>query len=175
MTTQMDLVALLKAYEDASNRHDVGAAVSMFTEDGCIEAQGKPYCDPAALRAAHEYDLASRTQITLSDFVVEGHTVTCHFVYCDELDRAVGLDGTHSRAVFTFENGRIRLFQSLPPAEAELQRHRQAKRPFRQWAQAHYPEEVAKGFTFDYESGASLFRVVQAWRESQPGGTGAYR
>jgi hypothetical protein len=31
------------------------------------------------------------------------------------------------------------------------------------WAREHYPEEVAKGANFDYEAGASLSRVVQAW------------
>jgi hypothetical protein len=165
LTTPADLVALLKAYEQVSNQHDIDAAVAMFAEDGCIEAQGKQYCGPAMLRAAHEYDLASQTHITLSDFAVDGNVVTCKVVYCDELDRVVGLDGMHSRAEFTFRQDRIRRFLALPAAEQERQRHRQAEAVFRQWAQEHYPEEVAKGFNFDYESGASLLKVVRAWRD----------
>src|SRR5687768_10408076 len=105
LTTPAGLVVLLKAYEQVSNQHDIDAAIAMFAEEGCIEVQGKQYCGPAALRAAHEYDLASQTHITLSDFAVESNVVTCKVVYCDELDRVVGLDGLHSRAEFTFRQG----------------------------------------------------------------------
>jgi hypothetical protein len=166
-TPPEDLVARLKAYEQVCNQHDIAAAVAMFTADGCIEVQGKPYCGPALLRAAHEYDLASQTQVNFSDFVVAGNTVRCTVIYCDVLDRAVGLDGLHSQAEFTFCEGRIQRFLALPATAPERQRHRQAEAAFRQWAQTTYPEEVAKGFTFDYVSGASLCRVVQAWRAHQ--------
>jgi hypothetical protein len=169
--TQADLITLLKAYAQASNQYDVDAAVAMFTEDGCIVVGDNQVCGQALLRAAHEYDLASRTQVTLSDFVREGNVVTCAILYCDELDRVVGLDGQHSRAEFTFSGQRIRQFLALPSGEQERQRHRQAKGAFYQWAQEHYPEEVAKGFNFDYESGASLFKVVQAWRKSNSQGS----
>ncbi len=160
-----DLIARLQRYQEVSNSYDIGAAVAMFTEDGMIEANGKQYSGQDVLRAAHEYDMASGTQVAFSDFVVQGDVVTCTFVTCDELDRIVGTGGMHTRAEFTFSDGRIRKFRSLPPEAQEVERHRQAKGRFFAWAREHYPEEVAKGFNFDYETGASLFKVARAWHD----------
>jgi hypothetical protein len=163
-SSDKDLIAHLQRYQEACNRYDINAALEMFADDGCIEVRGVQYCGRATLREAHEYDLGSRTQVRFDDFAVEGSLVRCRFTTCDEVDRVVGIDGLHMRAEFTFEGGRIRKFLSLPPDRAEMQRHREAKQAFRQWAREHYPEEVAKGFTFNYECGASLTKVAHAWR-----------
>ena len=164
--TDHDLIARLKRYQDVCNRYDIDAALEMFADDGCIEVRGVRYCGKAVLREAHEYDLGSKTQVAFDDFAVEGNVVRCRFITCDEVDRVVGIDGRHMCAEFTFHEGRIQTFLSLPADEAEVQRHREAKRVFMQWAREHYPEEVAKGFAFNYESGASLARVAHAWRDS---------
>src|SRR5262245_45008770 len=153
-----DLVERLKAYQDVSNSHDIEAAVAMFAEDGCIAFSEKDYCGKEVLRAAHEYDLGCRAQVEFGDFDVDGEVVRCRFTYCDEVDRVTGTGGVVSRAEFTFRDGLIERFVALPPDEEERQRVRQAKAPFFAWAREHYPEEVAKGFTFDYDSGYSLYK-----------------
>ena len=158
-----DPITLLKHYQAVCNRYDIEAAVELFAEDGAIEIQGNVYEGVAALRAAHECDLGSQTQVTFGDYVVEGEKVCCTFITADVLDRAVGLDGRHMRAEFTIRNGRIVRFLSLPADEPERRRHFAAKHAFQTWARTHYPDEVAKGANFDYEAGASLTRVVQAW------------
>lgn len=158
-----DPITLLKHYQAVCNRYDIEAAVALFAEEGSIEIQGNVYGGPAALRAAHECDLGSQTQVAFSDYVVEGERVRCTFITSDVLDRAVGLDGRHMQAEFTIRNGRILRFLSLPADELERQRHAAAKHAFHVWARTHYPDEVAKGANFDYEAGASLTRVVQAW------------
>jgi hypothetical protein len=162
-----DPLALLQKYQEVCNRYDVEAAVALFADDGSIEVHGTVYCGQAALRAAHECDMGSQTQVSFSDYVVEGERVSCTFITCDVLDRAVGLDGRHMQAEFTIRNGRIVRFLSLPADEQERLRHAAAKHAFHMWARSHYPDEVAKGANFDYEAGASLTRVVQAWLSRQ--------
>jgi hypothetical protein len=165
-TSTHDLIARLLAYQEASNSYDIDAAVAMFAEDGYIELRGKRYGGEQALRAAHEYDMGSATRVSFDDFDVRGDFVTCTFVFADELDRIVGTGGTRCAAEFTFKDGLIASFSSLPPSDQEMQRHRQAKAPFFAWAREHFPEEVARPFAFDYETGASLRRVALAWRDS---------
>jgi len=158
-----DPVTLLQHYQDVCNRYDIDAAVALFADDGSIEIHGTAYRGQTVLRAAHECDMGSQTQVTFSDYTIEGDRVSCTFITCDVLDRAVGLDGRHMHAEFTIRDGRILRFLSLPADTQEHQRHSAAKHAFHTWAQAHYPDEVAKGANFDYEAGASLSRVVQAW------------
>ena len=158
-----DPITLLQYYQDVCNVYDIQAAVALFADDGFIEIDGTMYCGQVALCAAHECDMGSQTQVRFGDYVVEGDRVSCSFITCDVLDRAVGLDGRHMHAEFTIRNGRIVRFLSLPADEQERQRHYAAKHAFHTWAQTHYPDEVAKGVNFDYEAGASLTRVVQAW------------
>ncbi len=166
--TAQDLLALLRQYEDACNRYDIEAAVAMFAEDGYIEIYGTQHRGQAVLYAAHEFDMGSQTQVTFRDGVVSGDTVSCTFITCDVLDRAVGLDGRYMQAEFTFRNGRIARFLNLPANEQERQRHHEAKHAFHVWAREHYPGEVAKGANFDYEAGASLTRVVHEWLKRHP-------
>jgi SnoaL-like domain len=158
-----DPITLLQHYQDVCNRYDIDTAVALFADDGSIEIHGTVYRGQAVLRAAHECDMGSQTQVTFSDYAVEGERVSCTFITCDVLDRAVGLDGRHMRAEFIIRDGRIVRFLSLPADEQERQRHGAAKYAFHTWARAHYPDEVAKGANLDYEAGASLGRVVQAW------------
>jgi SnoaL-like domain len=158
-----DPITLLQYYQDVCNRYDIEAAVALFADDGFIEIDGTVYRGLAVLRAAHECDMGSQTQVAFDDYVVEGDRVSCRFITTDVLDQAVGLDGRHMRAEFTIRDGRIIRFLSLPADEQERLRHAAAKHPFHMWAREHYPEEVAKGANFDYEAGASLSRVVQAW------------
>jgi hypothetical protein len=162
-----DPMTLLQHYQEVCNRYDVEAAVALFADDGSIEVHGTAYSGSAALRAAHECDMGSQTQISFDDYSIEGESVSCTFITCDVLDRAVGLDGRHMQAEFTIRNGRIVRFLSLPADEQERLRHAAAKHIFHTWARTHYPDEVAKGANFDYEAGASLTRVVQAWLSGQ--------
>src|SRR5262245_50262760 len=118
-----DPIRLLQHYQDVCNRYDIEAAVALFAEDGCIEIDGTVYRGQAVLRAAHECDMGSQTQVTFSDYSVEGESVSCIFITYDVVDRAVGLDGRHMRAEFTIRDGHIVRFLSLPADEQERKRH----------------------------------------------------
>jgi hypothetical protein len=158
-----DPLTLLQQYQDVCNHYDIEAAVALFADNGCIEINGIEYHGQATLRALHECDMGSQTQVTFCDYLVEGECVACSFITSDVLDRAVGLDGHHMRAEFTIKDGRIVRFVSLPVDQQERLRHATAKHAFHTWACTHYPDEVAKGANADYEAGASLSRVVHAW------------
>ena len=163
-----DLIARVLAYQEVANRYEIDAAVAMFAESGAVEdARGDEYRGPDALRAAHEYDRECGARVAFSDCIVSGDTLTCRFVHCTALDRAVGLDGWRSAAVFTFDGGRIVRFTSLPTGDEERERHRRAKGPLRTWAQRHYPDDFAVSGGFDATAGAALARLARAWTEWQ--------
>jgi hypothetical protein len=83
MSNLQDPITLLRHYQDVCNRYDIEAAVALFADDGYIEIQGTVYCGQAVLRAAHECDMGSQTQVTFGDYVVEGDRVICTFLTFD--------------------------------------------------------------------------------------------
>ena len=158
-----DLVARLRAYEEAGNRHDVDACVAMFAEDGVIDDRGIRIGGLEAIRAAHEYDRAVNARVAFDGFEVAGEIVSCRFIYTKDLDRVLGLDGFHQAARFTFRDGLIREFAIVGADEAEIERHRRLKGPFFEWARRHQPELHAASRSFDYEGGTALRRLGEAW------------
>ena len=156
-------IARLQAYEEASNRHDIDACVAMFSADGSIEL-GESYTGADAIRAAHEYDLGSRTLVAFRDFVVDGDTVACTFWNEHELGRAIGTGGVTGKATFTFRDGLIEKFQIAPPDEAERTRFMELARPAFTWLREHHPEAVARWQGFDRAAGEAVFALAELWR-----------
>jgi hypothetical protein len=158
-----DPVSILHAYQAACNRHDIDACVALFAEDGAIVDAGRRYAGSAAVRAAHEYDAAVGGRVAFEAFAGDGEAVTCRFVFQDELDRLLGLDGFHQRARFAFAGGRIREFAVLGAEAEEIARHRGHKGPFLAWATAHHPEALAKRRELDRAGGEAFVRLARAW------------
>lgn len=156
-------LALLRAYEEASNRHDIEACVAMFTPDGSIES-GESYAGVDAIRAAHEYDLGSHTLVAFRDCEAEGATVACTFWNEHELARAIGGGGMNGKAVFTFRDGLIEKFHILPPDEADRTRFMALARPVITWLRENHPEAVARWNGFDLAAGEAVFALAELWR-----------
>ena len=167
------LTSTLRTCADACNRHDAAACVALFAEDGAIVDAGTRYAGAAAVRAAQEYDAAVRGHVDFANLRVQGETVTCRFVYQDELDRLLGLDGFHQVARFTFRDGRIQEFAVLGAAEEEIARHRRRKGPFIAWARERHPEELAMRRDLNRAGGEALVRLARAWDEAGRSGAEA--
>ncbi len=174
MSTQDDhageLIARVLEYQDACNRGDVEQCVAMFTADGVIDDRGMVVRGQAAIRAAHEFDVAAGAQLAFADPVAERDTVRCTFVYSKELDRILSLDAYRQSARFMFHDSLISAFVLLGGDEAEEERHRSLKEPFFAWARQHFPVEVAKVRGFDRDGGAALTRLGRAWEQAGKSG-----
>jgi hypothetical protein len=165
MVSENPYIAVVQEYQEASNLHDINACVALFAEDGRIEMNGEMYQGLQALRDAHEYDLASRTQVAFRDFVAEGDVIRCTFWNEHELDRVVQSGGTTSSAVFTFRNQKIHTFHILPPDEDEQQRLRtQVGSAFR-WLRENHADVVAKWGSFDRAGGETVYTLAELWRK----------
>jgi len=167
LSTSQNVIARLKAYEDACNRYDVDAAVAMFAEDGVLTFDGERIAGQAALRAAHEWDKRAHNQVGFSDYIVEGKIVRCTFVNCHELHRILGIDAIRRPAEVIFNHDRIQTCVLLAPNLHDLQRFRQLSAPFWDWAAAQHPEQLAKIRAPGAEGGSALFSLAHAWHDQR--------
>jgi len=167
MTSEHPHAALLKKYQDASNRHDIEACVAMFTMDGVIVSGGESYSGVAALRAAHDYDDGSQTLVEFRDFEIDGDIVRCTFWNEHELSRALGSDGMTGKAEFTIRDDHIYKFDILPPEDAERKRVMEKIAPAFKWLRENHPEAVAKWNGFDRAAGEAVFALAELWRQHQ--------
>lgn len=161
----IDHIKLLKAYEEASNRHDIDGCTAMFTEDGSIVLMGDVFAGRDAIRAAHEYDKASQTFVKFLNPQVDGNVIRCAFWNQHELGRAIGDDGMTGSAEFTFEGELIKKFDILPPSEEERSRFREKAGDTFKWLRANHPGILAKTQGFDRSAGEAVFKLAELWRE----------
>jgi hypothetical protein len=111
------LLALVQAFAETYNRHDVDATAGWFDVDGCIAWGDKGYCG-YWLTELLRYDAALHRQIELSDCRVEEGSVICKAEQRDDCLAAGGLGATHySQVLFHFENGSIDLVQGTKTPE----------------------------------------------------------
>ena len=99
-----DLLQRVADYEDACNRHDVDAVLSLYAKDARLEfgplgaIEGKD-----RIRGIHEYDRAIDTELQFENCTVEYRTVTCRAVENNQWLVAAGLEPLmYSTSIFTF-------------------------------------------------------------------------
>ena len=112
--------ALLAAFADAWNRHDVEALMSMMTDDGVFEASAGPDANgerhegPAAVRAAYEAVFRQYPDAHWANprHFVKGNRGVSEWTFTGTLNdgRRVEVDGCD---VFTFRNGKIAIKNSF--------------------------------------------------------------
>jgi hypothetical protein len=110
-------LAVVKAFEEAYNRHDVDAAAGLFAADGCIAWGDRGECGYWSKQRLL-YDAALNRELALSDCSVAGGRVTCKAVQRDVCLEAGGLGETHfAPVVFIFEAGKMLLVQATKTPE----------------------------------------------------------
>jgi ketosteroid isomerase-like protein len=120
LASDRDLEALLEAFADAWNRHDVEALMSMMTEDGIFEASagesvnGARHEGPRAVRAAYEAVFALYPDARWNDarHFVQGDRGVSEWTFTGTVN-----DGSHVEVagcdLFTFRDGRIAVKNSF--------------------------------------------------------------
>ena len=104
---ESDPEALIKAVFEAMNAGDVEAALTLYAEDAVLNlgAFGK-FSGKEGLRRAFENEVSLNASWEVSDFQVEGNTVTLKSVYTSDMMRSLGVT-LEAVEVVTVEDGLI--------------------------------------------------------------------
>lgn len=116
---------VLAAYQAAANAFDIERCVALFAPDATIvTSDGTVYQGSAEVRAAHEHDVAVRTQFTLDDCIAADDEVSCVARLTGEVERLLAIEPEHHLATFTLRDDRIVRFATRPGDEAVRARRR---------------------------------------------------
>jgi ketosteroid isomerase-like protein len=104
---ESDPEALARSVFEALNAGDVEAALALYADDAVLDlgAFGK-FSGMGELRAAFEHEVSLNASWELSDFQVEGNTVTFKSQYTSDAMRALGVT-LEATEVMTIQDGKI--------------------------------------------------------------------
>ena len=168
-TPAPDPLAIANAYQDAVARHDVDAAMAMFTDDAKY-AWGSYFTttDKTMIRNWLEYAAGLNSQTKANNCKPTGPTVTCEwrFVHdCFGADGAVGvgydMGGT---IVFTVKEGKISEYVLTESPDPEYDQWGEA---FFKWLEDSYPMEIGsvvqalRTWKFDRDFGQRLLKFCK--------------
>lgn len=164
------LLATLKAYEEAANRHDWQAVRALMAEDAVIElGEGLSLVGAEHARALHDWERAMGTETHYTKCTVSGDAVTCRATEENDFLRLAGLGPIeYSSSTITFEKGRVsRMRATLSDRSAEaVSRYMQ---PFLEWASTVEPKGVETflkpdgSFAFGFEGALTFKRLVRLY------------
>jgi hypothetical protein len=167
--TPLDIV---QKYQDAVARHDVDAAMALFTDDGTyIWGDYFTSSDKTLIRNWLEYAAALNMQTTVNACKLTDPTVSCDWRYVEECGRigATGNFGVDATVVFTVKEGKISRIVVAPNPDPEYYKWTQA---FLKWLEDTNPAE-ARSFTqaldtlkFGREFGERLSELCKEHAES---------
>ncbi len=167
-----DLLQRVADYEDACNRHDVDAVLSLYAKDARLEfgplgaIEGKD-----RIRGIHEYDRAIDTELRFENCTVEYRTVTCRVVENNQWLVTAGLEPlVYSASIFAFDRqGRIETtVAQMSPDSAQVLGQVMAR--FNAWARSNAAWEYSElfrpdgSFEYSYDSGGKILDLLRQWR-----------
>ena len=168
-----DLSERIRAYEATHNTHDVEKLMSFYRDDiefeivGVWVKKGK-----AAVRKLAEWDRATNLQMTISDIVVSGDTVTFKLVEKNDWWTLAGIGEVHYDPCFmVFRNGLITKLRATMTQEG-LDKYAKQWPLIISWAQEHRKDELKEllpngKFIYGAESAKKWLALLRAWRAAQ--------
>ena len=161
-TPTMGPVDVVKAYEDAWNRHDVPGANAWLTEDvsflvpswGNMELKTRQ-----DVQKVHEFYFAGPVEVHYTDCQTSADTVTCKMTFAEACSRAFGINVIPGVAVFTMLNDKIQTIKWDHTSD-ELNQFSAGWDKFTSWFEKTYSSEWTSITTDDNwltkETGAIL-------------------
>jgi hypothetical protein len=168
-TPTMGPVDVVKAYEDAFNRHDVQGTMAWLTEDvsflvpswGNMELKTRQ-----DVQKLHEFYLAGPIEVHYTDCQTSANTVTCKTTYAEACSRAFGINVVPGVAVFTMLNDKIQTIKWDLTSD-ESNQYSENFDKFFSWWEKTYPDEFKWSQTDDNwltkENGAILAKRCQEY------------
>jgi hypothetical protein len=169
-----DLLALVKAFEEAYNRHDVGATLGLVGQTACTDWSDGPRCRSTGLEDLLRYDAALNSQLKIGECTLDGDRATCSATGRNDCLTSGSLDATHyAPVVFWFQDGKIAVIAATR-APVDTQRDWGFLSSLAAWAQQTRPAEWDKAGrgdlldpgispTFDGQTGAVMSALCKEY------------
>jgi hypothetical protein len=166
-TPTMGPVDVVKAYEDAWNRHDVPGAMAWLTEDVSFSQKDLwELTTQQDVQKGHEFFLALPVEVHYTDCQTSADTVTCKMTYADACTQAFGMNAAPGETVLTIVNNKIKMIKWTMDPAADAQYWANFDK-FMSWFEKTYPDEYKWTQTDDNwltkENGAILAKRFQEY------------
>jgi proline iminopeptidase len=170
--SDLKLVNTLLDMMAAHNRHDVEQELGFFSDDAQFEVVGAWVKEgKEELRKPLTLDVLLNSRLTLTDFRVQGHTVTFHAKEQNDIFTSLGMDAIDQNCQATFRGGRIQEVR-VTTSPLSLEAMDKQFRVFLEWLGRNRPEqlEFAKHAILDDDVPlADLSKAVELlgqWRQA---------
>ena len=175
-TPTPDPIGLVKAYEEAFNRHDLDAVMALFADDAATQNVwfvGSSVISKPDISLQHDYSFGRNHTIQNSECSMDNDTVTCQAVTWDDCTKAAGLDGLHYKSVkYVFEDKKINKVTGTIVGDDYAAMGRFNSRLI-YWTQANRSEELDKVIDGEFliinrEAGEILAKLCQEFAAANP-------
>ncbi len=146
-TQTINLVGLIKSYEDAFNRHDIDAVMVLLSPDPTVI-----FGTGTGVSAANQRDtqlllknwvFGLNSEIHHADCMITGDTVSCKSVYNDVIVTAVGLAVYHyDQTEFTFKGDKLQTLIYKGEPNEEYRKLNKWTQDFGYWLRKNYPSDA---------------------------------
>jgi hypothetical protein len=108
-TPTMSPTDLVKAYEEAFNKHDNSATMALVTEDVVFKRpyDGDSYINKKIVQAWHGLLFGNNAEVHFTDCTNSADIVTCKLAYIEDCTRSYGMDAYHWDASFKIVGDKI--------------------------------------------------------------------
>jgi hypothetical protein len=174
-TPTPDLIGLVKAYEEAFNRHDPEAIMVMFADKSKYQWGGwTTAIVNQDISDLHDYFVSVNEEIQNTGCTIEGSVVKCQAVFRDDCTKSAGMDGEHfTSVVYNIENGKIQKVTAIELSKDNIKLNYFYNRMLN-WSQKNNSEEYNKlfneynSFTWNQESGTIMSKFCQEYVDTIP-------
>ena len=159
----INLIDLVKTFQERVNEHNIEKIMSMFTEDVTFESVGyskvagkqqvkiifENYSGKQQVKKHHEFQVSVNSNFKFLNGQSEGNTVHCQISQHDDTLDAKGFSGrSKSSCIFTFKDGLINSFAAeIPPDFVEY--NSKILKKFIPWLTENHPNDYSRMFMPD--------------------------
>ena len=176
-TNPINLIDLVKKFQERINQQNVEKIMDMFTEDATFEIVGlSKFAGKQNVKNIFEYDVGVNTKVQYINCKSEGDTVHCQILECNDRLEAIGIDELKfSSCIFTFKDNLIQSFKAEIPPES-VQYNAEVWKKFIPWLMENYQGEYSRmfmddgRFIYNRKNGRDVVQLLRKWNEEQKSG-----
>ena len=170
----INLIDLVKTFQEKVNQHDVEKITTMFTEDATFEIVGlSKFSGKQQVKNIFEYDIGVNTNLQFMNCNSEGNTVHCQILERNDRLDAIGISELkYNSCIFNFKNGLIQSFAAKIPADF-VEHNRKILKKFIPWLIENHPDDYSRmfmpdgRFIYNRENGRDVVPLLKRWSEEQ--------
>lgn len=174
MTENINLLNMVKSFQNAVNQHNVDKVMAMFSADATFEIVGlSKFSGKTQVKNIFEYDVGVNTKLQFINCKSEGNFVHCQILERNDRLDAIGINELkYSSCTFVFKAGLIQSFTAEIPPES-IKYNSDVWQKFLPWFSENYPDKYSKMFTsegrfiYNRENGAGVVPLLRKWRKEQ--------